>query len=81
MSKLKTVMEDCLEVPMVSDNGTGLIIRLSKTPGYTSGYKLWIPKALTSKTIMIYHVHMDSYLSNFSILLCDSDKMYHYLQI
>ena len=79
MSKLKTVMKDCLEVPMVSDNGTVLILRLSKTR--TSGYKLSIPKALTSKTIMICHVHMDSYLLNFSILLCDSDKMYHYLQI
>ena len=59
MSKLKTVMEDCLEVPIVNGNGTVLIIRLSKTR--KSGYKLWILKALTSTTIMIYHVYMDSH--------------------
>ena len=47
MGKLKTVMEDCLEVSIVNGNGTG--------------YKLWMPRALTSTTIMIYHVYMDSH--------------------
>ena len=30
-----------------------------------SWYKLWIPKAFTYTTTMIYHVHMDSHAVNF----------------